>query len=105
MQVNRRGFLVLTSAVVGAMTVNGSASADASEPVRTLWGDGRHDDTLALRDLFGGRSVAIARPGRFSAMRDTSGRVTLIAGKFRHRASFRQTIRNGSHIVLQDNLG
>lgn len=79
--ITRRNVLTGTAAVAAASVV-GLPAVAGSEAIPTLWGDGEHDDTEALRWLFAGRTPGCPPSASYVAA-ITPSRIWLIGGQFR----------------------
>lgn len=93
--LTRRAFM---AAVVAVPALTGLRGADSAPVLR---GDGRHDDTLALRALFAGRKVIVPAGASYVAARLTNGAVTLVGGRFLTRDPVDGLTRS-RHAVLKN---
>lgn len=66
-----------------------------------LHGDGKRDDTAALKALFAGEDVIVPANARYAVARLANGVVTLVGGRFFVRDSI-TTLANIKSAVLRD---
>lgn len=102
--MNRRGFLGALGLALAAPAIVRADSLMRVVPVHTLllWGDGIHDDTVALQSLVDGSDRVVMSDQRTVYRRNQNGSIFLAAGTYAIRAPL--VITGGGHTFDRVNL-